>query len=1228
MQPNFTLKKLEFFCKLTPVLLILFCFSASKINAQCAWVSSPVVPAPVLDAPAVAVGSNLYIFGGVENGAIVATSRRFDGTTWTTIASVPAALEFSATCTDGTNAYILGGAITGTGVPQTTLYRYNVGTNTYTTLAPFTVGTWNSAAVLIGGRIYKFGGTGPATGSTTALEIYDIGTNTWSLGAAMPDPTSFPAAFSNGGFIYSIGGLNSTGTVASLKTYRYDPGTNIWNDAAIVDLPATRWGAAGGFYQGNGIIAGGYVSGTATANISTSTISWDPVGNSWTTQANMIGERARTTGAVLGGSFYVIGGRSIASAAFVGENSNQKLTCNFTACAGTPNPGNTLSSANPVCPTVNFTLSVATSQGIGSTYQWQSGPAVVGPWTNIALATGSTYTTNIAVATAYRCVVTCSNGGATAPSNGLLVTINPPSACYCVPVYTNGCTFGDYIANVSIGTLNNTTTCSTPPFTYYNLVPAPTLFLGQTLPLSITVGPDGFGQRCAAWIDFNQNGSFNDPGEFIGATGDAGPNGTVTLSVNIPAGATVGTTRMRVRGGDDNPTSPTAGQSCGPTASTFGEAEDYNVNIQPCIPIVITGSPSSSSVTCGGNASFTVTNTGSAPIYSWEYRTSAVGVWLTVPNAAPYSGVNTATLTITNATQPYNGYQFRALVSGACAAVDFSAAATLTVTPIIPVVTPASATICTGTVQQLSLTNTLGNADLITEGFNTVIPAGWSVQNLSSPVGTTSWFQGDNTVFPAQSGAANSYAAANFNNTGLVGQISTWLFTPQVAIKNGDVFKFWSRKVAPDAFADRMQVRMSTNGASTNVGATALSVGDFTTLLLDINPTEVLGVYPIVWTQYTLTVSGLGAPTSGRFAFRNFISNAGGNAPNGDYIGVDNVVFTSSGGPAQGTWTGPAGTMWNNAAANIPYTGTLATTIWVNPTVSSNYQVSFTTLSPCTSAITTVPITVVNPVTAVVSPTNKTVCVGGSTSYSVSASGGPITYQWQVSVDGGVTYTNISGATAATLNVSGITQLMNNNRYRCVLTAAPCGSVTSGFATLTVNPLPTVVISSVDLSITPGQFTTINATSTPAAAPAGWSWTLNGSSLSPAVTGNTVTVGIDAIGTYRATVTDVNGCVNSSNNLTIGAEASERLWIYPNPNNGTFQIRLYYPGSIAERRVVRIYNVEGQLVAQKEFDLVLGTPSYMRMDFELPRLAAGTYAAKVSNKFNKVIVSGLFVIQK
>src|SRR5262249_48389554 len=134
---------------------------------------------------------------------------------------------------------------------------------------------------------------------------------------------------------------------------------------------------------------------------------------------------------------------------------------------------------------------------------------------------------------------------------------------------------------------------------------------------------------------------------------------------------------------------------------------------------------------------------------------------------------------------------------------------------------------------------------------------GWVTQNNSQPgPGTTGWFQGSTAAFSSQSGAPDSYIAADYDNGTGTSTLSNWLLTPRLALWNGSQLTFWTRTVDSPAYADRLQVRMSTNGGSVDVGSTATSVGDFTTLLLDINPTYTLTGYPNGWTQFTVTVSG------------------------------------------------------------------------------------------------------------------------------------------------------------------------------------------------------------------------------------------------------------------------------------------------------------------------------------------------------------------------------------
>jgi hypothetical protein len=152
-------------------------------------------------------------------------------------------------------------------------------------------------------------------------------------------------------------------------------------------------------------------------------------------------------------------------------------------------------------------------------------------------------------------------------------------------------------------------------------------------------------------------------------------------------------------------------------------------------------------------------------------------------------------------------------------------------------------------------------------------------------------------VFPAQSGAPTSYIAADFNNTTGANIISNWLLTPPVTLEDGASMSFYTRTVDVPKFPDRLQVRMSTNGNSSNVGATATDVGDFTVLMLDINPSYTTAGYPNAWTQFTVTVTGVPSPTTGRLAFRYFVENGGPKGGNSNYIGIDSFQFNANCGP-------------------------------------------------------------------------------------------------------------------------------------------------------------------------------------------------------------------------------------------------------------------------------------------------------------------------------------------
>ena len=100
-------------------------------------------------------------------------------------------------------------------------------------------------------------------------------------------------------------------------------------------------------------------------------------------------------------------------------------------------------------------------------------------------------------------------------------------------------------------------------------------------------------------------------------------------------------------------------------------------------------------------------------------------------------------------------------------------------------------------------------------------------------------------------------------------------------------------------------------------------------------------------------------------------------------------------------------------------------------------------------------------------PVNITGAVGGTSSFGIAANtsdndAGDITYQWQVSITNGSSWSDVSegtGGTTTTYTTPTLTQAYDEYQYRCVLSCAGATSIPSNAATLQVETV-TVVVSS------------------------------------------------------------------------------------------------------------------------------------------------------------------------
>ncbi|MCX7743745.1 MAG: choice-of-anchor J domain-containing protein [Flavobacteriales bacterium] len=181
------------------------------------------------------------------------------------------------------------------------------------------------------------------------------------------------------------------------------------------------------------------------------------------------------------------------------------------------------------------------------------------------------------------------------------------------------------------------------------------------------------------------------------------------------------------------------------------------------------------------------------------------------------------------------------------------------------------------------------------ENVDSLFSAGWAQLNNSEPPGTGLWRK-DNGNFTAQNGSVNSSIICDYTSIGGsgVGNISNWLFTPVQTFEFGDTLFFWTRSYANLYYPDRLEVRISNQGPSTDVGTDQFSVGVYSDLLLSINPTldtSLSNGYPLNWKRFAVPIPSSYHGQSGRIAFRYFVTNGGTNGINGSTIGIDNMHY-------------------------------------------------------------------------------------------------------------------------------------------------------------------------------------------------------------------------------------------------------------------------------------------------------------------------------------------------
>ncbi|HAS46275.1 MAG TPA: hypothetical protein DCS93_37690 [Microscillaceae bacterium] len=161
-------------------------------------------------------------------------------------------------------------------------------------------------------------------------------------------------------------------------------------------------------------------------------------------------------------------------------------------------------------------------------------------------------------------------------AGGQQVTSEDDFVVYCISGATNPA--DSRIDSVGFGDIQNVTDTACAIYSDFTNV-STKVVAGATYPLGVKAGTCGgnFSKIVKVFIDWNQDGDFDDDNELLGTSTAIVEPGVFDTLVTIPADAKLGKTRMRIVARET--TLPDVVQSC--DLFTWGETEDYTIEVLP-----------------------------------------------------------------------------------------------------------------------------------------------------------------------------------------------------------------------------------------------------------------------------------------------------------------------------------------------------------------------------------------------------------------------------------------------------------------------------------------------------------------------------------------------------------------------------------------------------------------------------------------------------------------------
>lgn len=645
---------------------------------------------------------------------------------------------------------------------------------------------------------------------------------------------------------------------------------------------------------------------------------------------------------------------------------------------------------------------------------------------------------------------------------------------------------------------------------------------------------------------------------------------------------------------------------------------------------VISSQPANTSICTGTNATISVAATGGTLTYQWQESTNGGTTWNTLANSGVYSGVTTSTLTLTAVPVSFNNNQYRVIITGGCngTTVVNSTAAVLTVSASVTVTIttqPSSVSVCAGANATYTVAAT-GSA--LIYNWQVSSDGGITWTNLS-PVVTTPTLTltsvtaaMNNTLYRCQVTGTSTCSTGSVTSASAGLTVSTApVITSQpsgVTICSGSNTSFAGSTTGTGLTYQWQLSATGCSGVFSNVTNGGIYAGALSSTLSITGATIAMNGY-----AYRLVVSGTCAPAAtSNCATLSVIAPATVTAqPSGVAVCENSTAtLTSAGGGTnpvyQWQFSTNNGTTWTNLSNTAPYSGTNSGTLVVNPvSIAMNgyqYRLQVNNATCPALASSNAAVLTVNALPNVAtSALPASVCTGTT---SVLTATGANSYSWSPAVTGSGASVTVTPLITTTYTVTG-----TNTATGCVNTAS---------VTVIATPKPSLVLTAAPYTrLLPGLTTTITATATSATTNTfNYAWSYTGTGLAQQFSGNTHLVNLSGLGTYTVVAADASNqaCASQPVSIIIGDSASNKLFIFPSPNNGLFTISYYNTTGASTKQTVAIYNSLGQLMYTNIFSV---NQPYQLLNMDLRNYAPGVYYVTLKDATSGNVKTGKVIIR-